>query len=92
MSLRALSSQWPPSASTPAALLSFALLAISAVFAVPVVGQREISKFMLALVANINATGSSNIAELDRAHAAILRSNGLAKKRDGNVAVTNAAW
>lgn len=76
------------------ALLSLALAAVSAVSAVPMKEQRDASKFTLAFAANVNATGSSNLAQMDRARAAALRSNALARKngkRADSVSVKNTA-
>ncbi|KAF7982214.1 hypothetical protein HWV62_29404 [Athelia sp. TMB] len=71
------------------ALLSLALLAISSVAASPI--QRNTGKFSLAFAARVNATGSRNIAEHDRARAAALRQNaqsGNAKR--ATVSIDNA--
>ncbi|KAF7980823.1 hypothetical protein HWV62_36446 [Athelia sp. TMB] len=72
------------------ALLSLALVAISSVAASPI--QRDTGKFSLAFAAKVNATGSQNIAEHDRARAAALRQNaqsGNAKR--STVSVDNTA-
>lgn len=74
------------------ALLSLLLLAVTSVSATPI--KREANKFSLAFAAKVNGTGSTNIANSDRARAAALRKNALAKnngKRDGSVSVTNTA-
>ena len=74
------------------AFLSLLLLAVTSVSATPI--QRDTKRFSLAFAAKVNGTGSVNIADADRARAASLRANGLAKKngkRDGTVSVTNTA-
>jgi len=73
-------------------LLSLLLIAtLSFVSATPI--HRSPSKFSLAFATKFSSTGFSNIAEADRARAAALRNNALAKngKRDGTVGVTNTA-
>lgn len=73
------------------ALLSLLLLAVTSVSSTPI--KRDAKKFSLEFAAKVNVTGSANIADADRARAAALRTNALAKngKRDGTVSVTNAA-
>lgn len=76
------------------ALLSFLLVAVSAVSAVPTPEQRDVSKYTLSFAAKVNATGAHNLAEADRARAAALRSNALARqsgKRANSVSVENTA-
>ncbi|KIM75788.1 hypothetical protein PILCRDRAFT_78455 [Piloderma croceum F 1598] len=72
------------------ALLSLLLVAVSSISATPI--QRSPSKFSLAFANKLNITGSANIAEADRARAAVLRKDALGKngKRDGAVSVSNA--
>lgn len=71
----------------------YLLAAISVVFAVPTPEQGNVGKFSLAFAATVNLTGWANIAEADRARAAALCSNALARqngKRSEIPVVNNA--
>jgi hypothetical protein len=77
---------------TVAALCLLAAIS-SVVFAIPTPEQGNVGKFSLAFAATVNLTGWANIAEADRARAAALYSNALARQngKRSEVPVVNNA-